>query len=410
MAIQSSNNAAIDPAGSAPVFAIVAGEASGDTLGADLIRALKRLFPNAVFEGVGGPKMIAEGFVSHYQMDRLSVMGLIEPLKRLPELLRMRREIVQRYSVNPPSAFIGIDSPDFNLGIEKALHSAWVKTVHYVSPSVWAWRQGRIKNIKRSVDLMLCLLPFEEAFYLQHDVAVALVGHPLAGQIPQQPNTAEARASLDIDQDRPLLTLMPGSRASEVELMAELFLEVAAGLLKTYPQMQFVIPAANADRHQQLVKILAKFPQLPVRLIEQQSLLAMEAADAVLLTSGTTALEAMLLKKPMVVSYRMGNISYKLIKPFIKTPYASIPNLLANEMLVPELIQQDATVENLSSAVIASLDSSARDQLTARFDQLRNQINRDSGNCAAAEIAKLIGLPDSSKLPDSPESKEAVAE
>ena len=174
--------------------------------------------------------------------------------------------------------------------------------------------------------------------------------------------------------------------------------------------MQFVIPAANADRHQQLVKILAKFPQLPVRLIEQQSLLAMEAADAVLLTSGTTALEAMLLKKPMVVSYRMGNISYKLIKPFIKTPYASIPNLLANEMLVPELIQQDATVENLSSAVIASLDSSARDQLTARFDQLRNQINRDSGNCAAAEIAKLIGLPDSSKLPDSPESKEAVAE
>jgi lipid-A-disaccharide synthase len=404
MAIQSSNNATIDPAGSAPVFAIVAGEASGDTLGADLIRALKRLFPNAVFEGVGGPKMIAEGFVSHYQMDRLSVMGLIEPLKRLPELLRMRREIVQRYSDNPPSAFIGIDSPDFNLGIEKALHSAGVKTVHYVSPSVWAWRQGRIKNIKRSVDLMLCLLPFEEAFYLQHNVPVAFVGHPLAGQIPQQPNTAEARASLDIDQDCPLLTLMPGSRASEVELMAELFLEVATGLLKTYPQMQFIIPAANADRHQQLVEILANYSQLPVRLIEQQSLLAMEAADAVLLTSGTTALEAMLLKKPMVVSYRMGNISFKLIKPFIKTPYASIPNLLANEMLVPELIQQDATVENLSSAVITALDNSARDQLTARFDQLHNQINRDSGNCAAAEIAKLIGLP------DSPELKEAVAE
>jgi len=398
MAIQSHSEAPLDTVGSGPVFAIVSGEASGDTLGADLIRALKRLFPNASFEGVGGPKMVAEGFVSHYQMDRLSVMGLIEPLKRLPELLRMRRNIIQRYSDNPPSAFIGIDSPDFNLGIEKALHSAGVKTVHYVSPSVWAWRQGRIKNIKRSVDLMLCLLPFEESFYLQHDVPVAFVGHPLAGQIPQRPNTSEARSRLDIDQDRPLLTLMPGSRASEVELMAELFLKVASGLLKTYPQLQFVIPAANADRHRQLVEILAGYPQLPVRLLEQQSLLAMEAADAVLLTSGTTALEAMLLKKPMVVSYRLGNISYKLIKPFIKTPYASIPNLLANKMLVPELIQEEATLENLTAEVITALDSNSRDQLEAEFDQLHNQINLDSGNCAAAAIGKLIGHSKTSNL------------
>lgn len=401
---QSDNNAPVDTDGSVPVFAIIAGEASGDTLGADLIRALKRLFPNARFEGIGGPKMSAEGFVSHYQMDRLSVMGLIEPLKRLPELLRMRREIIQRYSDTPPSAFIGIDSPDFNLGIEKALHSAGVKTVHYVSPSVWAWRQGRIKNIKRSVDLMLCLLPFEKAFYLQHEVPVAFVGHPLAGQIPQRPDTNEARQSLSIDQDRPLLTIMPGSRGSEVELMTELFLDVAGELLKTHPQLQFVIPAANADRQLQLEAILASRPELPVKLIEQQSLLAMEAADAVLLTSGTTALEAMLLKKPMVVSYRMGNISYKLIKPFIKTAYASIPNLLANKMLVPELIQQDATVENLRSAVVAALDSSNRDQLVASFDQLHEQINLDSGNCAAAAIARLISQSENSSLSEeSPE-------
>lgn len=401
---QSLNNAPVNTDGSAPVFAIVAGEASGDTLGADLIRALKRLFPDAKFEGIGGPKMAAEGFVSHYQMDRLSVMGLIEPLKRLPELLRMRREIIRRYSATPPSAFIGIDSPDFNLGIEKALHSAGVKTVHYVSPSVWAWRQGRIKNIKRSVDLMLCLLPFEEAFYLQHGVPVAFVGHPLAGQIPQRPNTDAARQSLGIDQDRPLLTIMPGSRGSEVELMTELFLDVACELLKTHPQLQFVIPAANTDRQRQLEAILASRPELPVTLIEQQSLLAMEAADAVLLTSGTTALEAMLLKKPMVVSYRMGNISYTLIKRFIKTPYVSIPNLLANKMLVPELIQQDATVENLRSAVDAALDSSNRDQLVASFDQLHEQINRDSGNCAAAAIAKLIGQSENSSLSEeSPE-------
>ena len=294
------------------------------------------------------------------------------------------------------------DSPDFNLGIEKALHNAGLKTVHYVSPSVWAWRQGRIKKIKRSVDLMLCLLPFEEAFYLQNDVPVAFVGHPLAGEIPQRPNIVEARTRLDIDQQRPLLTLMPGSRAGEVALMAELFLNVATGLLKTYPQLQFLIPAANADRHRQLEEMLAAYPQLPVRLIEQQSLLAMEAADAVLLTSGTTALEAMLLKKPMVVSYRMGNISYNLIKPFIKTAYASIPNLLANEMLVPEFIQQDATEENLLNAVIEALDSNNRDKLEARFDQLHDQINRDSGNAAAAAIAKLIGQPDTAVAKQAP--------
>jgi lipid-A-disaccharide synthase len=393
MGIQSDSNGQNTMATCEPVFAIVAGEASGDTLGADLIRALKRLFPNARFEGVGGPKMCAEGFITHYSMDRLSVMGLIEPLKRLPELLRMRREIIQRYKKTPPHAFIGIDSPDFNLGIEKALHAAGVKTVHYVSPSVWAWRQGRIKNIKRSVDLMLCLLPFEEAFYHQHNVPVAFVGHPLAGQIPQRPNVTKARNSLAIDVQKPLLALMPGSRSGEVDLMAELFLDVAAVLLQSYPQLQFVIPAANSDRHSQLLEILARRPELPVKLIEQQSLLAMEAADAVLLTSGTTALEAMLLKKPMVVSYRMGNISYKLIKPFIKTPYASIPNLLAKKMLVPELIQQDATVEKLSSAVITALDINAREQLETEFDQLHNQINRDSGNCAALAIAELLRFP-----------------
>ena len=401
---QSHSNAPANAVGSAPVFAIVAGEASGDTLGADLIRALKRRFPNAKFEGIGGEKMAAEGFISHHPMDRLSVMGLIEPLKRLPELLGIRREIIRRYTKTIPTAFIGIDSPDFNLGIEKALHNAGVKTVHYVSPSVWAWRQGRIKNIKRSVDLMLCLLPFEEAFYLQHDVPVAFVGHPLAGEIARRPNIVAARERLQLDQQRPVLTLMPGSRAGEVALMAELFLEVAEELLNTFPQMQFLIPAANADRHLQLVDILAAFPQLPVRLIEQQSLLAMEAADAVLLTSGTTALEAMLLKKPMVVSYRMGNISYTLIKPFIITAYASIPNLLANEMLVPELIQQNATVENLLSAVIDALDGSRRHQLEARFDQLHDQINRDSGNAAAAAIAVLVGQPDSLVENQSPAS------
>ena len=373
-----------------PTFAMVAGEASGDTLGADLIRALRRLFPDARFEGIGGPKMIAEGFVSFYQMDRLSVMGFVEPFKRLPELLSIRRDIINRCKLSKPAAFVGIDSPDFNLGIEKALHKSGIKTVHYVSPSVWAWRQGRIKGIKRSVDLMLTLLPFEEAFYQQHLVPVAFVGHPLAGQISRTPDSSAARQQLGLDINRPLLTLMPGSRSGEIALMGTLFLMVATDLLKSNPQLQFLIPAANGDRHRQLTAILAGYPKLPVTLIKQQSLLAMEAADAVLLASGTTALEAMLLKKPMVVSYKLGKWTYKLVKPFIKTPFASIPNLLATEMLVPELIQDDATVETLSSAVSKALDPKARDSVEQRFEELYEQINLPSGDTAAAAIKKLI--------------------
>lgn len=392
MGIESHSQAPLPTADSVPVFAIVAGEASGDTLGADLIRALKRLYPNARFEGIGGPKMLAEGFVSHYQMDRLSVMGLIEPLKRLPELLKIRRGLIRRYRSTLPAAFIGIDSPDFNLGIEKNLHNAGIKTVHYVSPSVWAWRQGRIKKIKRCVDLMLCLFPFEEDFYRQHNVPVATVGHPLAGQIPMRPDTLAAREKLGMDPQRPLLTIMPGSRGGEVELMAELFLDVATQLLESCPQLQFVIPAANGDRYNQLQQIINQYPQLPVTLIQQQSLLAMEAADAVLLTSGTTALEAMLLKKPMVVSYRMGNLSYRLIKPLIKTPFVSIPNLLAGKMLIPELIQEDATVAALTAEVRKALQQEIRQQLESSFDQLHQQISRKSGDCAAAAIADLIDI------------------
>lgn len=373
-----------------PTFALVAGEASGDTLGADLIRALKRLYPDAQFEGIGGPKMIAEGFVSHHQMDRLSVMGFVEPFKRLPELLSIRRDIVRRYKQSPPAAFIGIDSPDFTLGIEKALHQEGIKTVHYVSPSVWAWRQGRIKGIKRSVDLMLTLLPFEEAFYQQHEVPVTFVGHPLAGQISRTPDSAAARQQLGLDAHAPLLTIMPGSRGGEVALMGELFLMVAERLLQSNPRLQFLIPAANGDRHRQLLEILQEYPQLPVSLIEQQSLLAMEAGDAVLLASGTTALEAMLLQKPMVVSYKLGNLTYKLVRPFIKTPFASIPNLLAGEMLVPELIQDEATVESLSAAVTNALDENARELVKQRFNQLYKQINLPSGDTAAAAISRLI--------------------
>ncbi len=370
---------------------MVAGEASGDVLGADLIRALKKQFPKAIFEGIGGPKMQAEGFQSLFQMDRLSVMGFIEPLKRLPELLRMRRTVIKRYLENKPAAFIGIDSPDFNANIEFKLHQAGVKTVHYVSPSVWAWRQGRIKKIKKSVDLMLCLLPFEAQFYEHHQVPVRFVGHPLAGQLASQPDIQAARQQLSLDSDRPVLCIMPGSRAGEVDMMSEVFLDTAQSVVASVAGLQLVIPAANNARYAQLQDILATRPELEISLILQQSHTAMAASDAVLLASGTTALEAMLLKKPMVVSYKLGALTYKLVSPFIKTPFVSIPNLLANKMLVPELIQDQAKVSHLATAVLNALDKAKRPALVACFNELHQQLAVESGVIAASAIAELVG-------------------
>ena len=373
----------------APVFAIVAGETSGDLLGADLIQGLKKQYPNAIFEGIGGPKMQAQGFNSLFDMERLSVMGLWEPLKRLPELLSIRRSIIKRYSSQKPIVFIGIDSPDFNAKIEQKLHAVGVKTVHYVSPSVWAWRQGRIKNIKRSVDLMLTLLPFEAEFYHQHQVPVCYVGHPLAKQFPQQPNTSKARQALGLEPNEPTLCIMPGSRSAEVELMAKLLLDAAAKASQDLGvKLQLIVPAANQSRYDQLKKILDARSD-NITLLKQQSHQAMEAADAVLLTSGTTALEAMLLKKPMVVGYRMNPLSFKLLFPLIKTPFISLPNLLANQPLVPELIQDQATVETLAAEVV-NLYKANSTELVEHFNELHQQLSLDSASLATAAISQLI--------------------
>lgn len=373
----------------APVFAIVAGETSGDLLGADLIQGLKKQYPNAIFEGIGGPKMQAQGFDSLFDMERLSVMGLWEPLKRLPELLSIRRSIIKRYSSQKPIVFIGIDSPDFNAKIEQKLHAVGVKTVHYVSPSVWAWRQGRIKNIKRSVDLMLTLLPFEAEFYHQHQVPVCYVGHPLAKQFPQQPNTSKARQALGLEPNQPTLCIMPGSRSAEVELMAGLLLDAAAKASQDLGvKLQLIVPAANQSRYDQLKKILDTRSD-NITLLKQQSHQAMEAADAVLLTSGTTALEAMLLKKPMVVGYRMNPLSFKLLFPLIKTPFISLPNLLANQPLVPELIQDQATVETLAAEVV-NLFKANSTELVEHFNELHQQLSLDSASLATAAISQLI--------------------
>ena len=374
----------------APVFAIVAGEASGDILGSDLIRSLKKRFPKAIFEGIGGPKMQDEGFISLYSMERLSVMGFIDPLKRLPELLSIRRNIIKRYLERKPIVFIGIDSPDFNSRIEYDLHKHGIKIVHYVSPSVWAWRQGRIKKIKKSVDLMLTLLPFETDFYTRHSVPVKFVGHPLAGQIPIKPNTREARKALGLREDDPVLCLMPGSRAGEVSLMLELFLGVTKQLSQEISQLQVIIPAASEERYIQILNMIDALGINNVKVFLGQSHLGLEACDAVLLASGTTALEAMLFKKPMVVSYRLGRLTYKLVSPFIKTPFVSIPNLLAGRMLVQELLQNEACVPKLTEAVKFAMSEQQADILESIFKEMHLSLALDSGNIAASAIEELI--------------------
>jgi len=370
---------------------IVVGEASGDQLGAGLIKALQSSHPDAIFEGVGGVKMQALGCTSLYPMETLSVMGFVEPLKRLPELLRMRRGLVKHFIAHPPDVFVGIDAPDFNLGIELRLKKAGIPTVHYVSPSVWAWRQGRIKKIARAVDHMLTLLPFEADFYHHHNVPVTFVGHPLADDLPLVPDMSSARAQLNLPSDGPVIALLPGSRQSEVALLGQLFLDAARLCLKANPELTFVLPAANPARRQQIDAMLVDVDDLPITLLDGQSHLAMEAADVVLLASGTTALEAMLLKKPMVVSYKAGWLTYAIISRMLKVPYVSLPNLLADRELVPEVLQDDATAETLSTLLLERLgDSTLAVKLRSDFTEIHQQIKCNGNQKAAAAVLSMI--------------------
>ncbi len=370
---------------------LVAGEASGDQLGAGLIRALKSYYPDAHFEGIGGAKMLDEGFQSLFPIDRLSVMGLVEPLKRLPELLKIRKALFKHFHDNHFDLVVGIDSPDFNLGLERKLRRKGIKTAHYVSPSVWAWRQGRIKKIAQAVDLMLTLLPFEEAFYRERGVPVVCVGHPLAETIPLETNTSDARKKLDIPEGCPVMTIMPGSRASEVEALGRLFLDVGQRCSTKVPGLHLVVPTASPERRGELELILKNYPGLSVTLLDGQSLTAMAAADVVLLSSGTSALEAMLLKKPMVVSYRLGKYTYAIVSKMVKIPFVSLPNLLANEALVPELLQDDATVENLCEAVLAYFSEPDRvSVLERRFTELHESLRYGGSKTAASALVKLL--------------------
>ncbi|MGN7738899.1 lipid-A-disaccharide synthase [Pseudomonas sp. 22526] len=370
-------------------IALVAGEASGDILGAGLMRALKAQHPAVEFIGVGGPLMQAEGLTSYFPMERLAVMGLVEVLGRLRELLARRKKLVQTLIAEKPDAFIGIDAPDFNLNIELQLRQAGIKTVHYVSPSVWAWRQKRVLKIREGCDLMLTLFPFEAKFYEEKGVPVRFVGHSLADAIPLEADRAAARAELGLPGGA-LVALMPGSRGGEVGRLGALFLDAAQRLRALRPGVRFVMPCASPERRVQLEELLAG-RDLPLTLLNGQSHQALAACDAVLIASGTATLEALLYKRPMVVAYRLAPLTFWILKRMVKSPYISLPNLLAQRLLVPELLQDDATAEALAQT-LSPLIEDGQEQ-TRGFDEIHRTLRRDASNQAAEAVLNLIGKP-----------------
>lgn len=371
---------------------ILAGEASGDMLGASLITALRVQYPNLQIEGIGGPAMQAAGCKCLFDIERLSVMGFIEPLKRLPDLLRLRRDVCTHFLTNRPDIFIGIDAPDFNLGIERKLHDAGIKTVHYVSPSVWAWRQYRIRKIAKAVNLMLTLLPFEAAFYEQHQIPVKYVGHPLADRIPLIPDKLSARRSLGLDESATYVALMPGSRKQELKYMAEPYLLAAKLAWQQKPELRFITSQINRARYQDFVAVWQSVaPELPLTCFEARSHDVLEAADVAVVTSGTATLETMLYKKPMIIAYRMSPLVYKLVRWMIKAPFAGLPNLLANEMLVPELIQHEVTPDTISTLLLDYLNNPEKMRLLeARYIDLHRQLQANSAEIATRAILELV--------------------
>lgn len=332
---------------------ICAGEASGDILGAGLLNALREQIPNVDCRAVAGLQLRASGCVEIFPAERLAVMGVSEVLKRLPELLRLRRQLIQNCLNDPPDVFIGIDAPDFNLAVEQALKSRGIKTIHYVSPSVWAWRQKRIFKIARATNLVLTLFPFELDIYQKYNVPAQCVGHTLADQIAlQEEDPKLVRQALHLDPDNPILAILPGSRRMEIEQLGGLFFQAAAQFAMQCPHLHVIIPVASASLKPLLQNLWQQYAaDLPITWLEGQSQLAMKAADWILVTSGTATLEALLLKKPMVVAYRMTGLNWWIARHFIKVPFFALPNLLANERLVPEFMQNEVTVENLVQAL-----------------------------------------------------------
>ncbi len=378
-------------------IALVAGEASGDQLGARLIAALRVHRPDAKFFGIGGPQMQREGFDAWFPAERLAVMGFSDALQRIPELLGVRRELISRIKREGADVFVGIDAPDFNLGVEKRLKQAGFPTVHYVSPSIWAWRGGRAKDIQQAADLVLCLFPCEPDLYARHRMPAVFVGHPLADEFPLYPDRQEIREQLRLPLHGQIVTLMPGSRNGEVSKLAEPFIEAAFMIAERKPDVRFLVPLITRETREMFEAAQHAATEkgrepLRMSLMFGHSHDAMIAADVVLLASGTAALEAALLKRPMVVAYRVAKWTYRLLKRLMYLPYVSLPNVLCREFVVPELIQDDCRPEKLADAVCKWLDDpDARDRLESRFLALHEDLRQNNAERAAEAILGLLG-------------------
>lgn len=371
-------------------IALCAGETSGDQLGAGLIHALRERFPDARFAGIGGPAMRAAGMDTWHDAGELAVMGLAEVLAHLPRLLRLRKAFRQRVLDWKPDVFVGIDAPDFNLGVERWLKQRGVRTVHDVSPSVWAWRENRAEKIGASADRVLCLFPMEPPIYARHGVDAVFIGHPLADEIPLHPDRAAARAALGESAHVPILALLPGSRLGEIRRMLPTFLEAAFRLRADVPGLRVLIPAANPECRAVIEAIIGTSPAL--RVLDGHAQQAMIASDVVLLASGTAALEAMLCKRPMVVGHRIAPLTYRIVKAFglLKSAHVSLPNVLAGETLIPELLQDACTPGTLHAALLHWFrDAGAVAALQPRFLAIHEELRRDASARAADAIAGL---------------------
>ena len=372
---------------------MVAGEPSGDALGAHLIQALRRHAPQARFTGIGGPKMAGAGFEAVYPMEKLAVMGIAEVLRHFPEIAGIRRGLAAHFLRERPRLFIGIDAPEFNLGLEHKLKSGGVPTVHYVSPQIWAWRGGRIHKIRRAVSKMLVLFPFEKALYERAQVPVAYVGHPLADVLARFPGSAAMREQLRLPAAAKVVALLPGSRIIEVKRLADLFVATAGRIADAVPGVHFLVPFVSRETRELFEAALYRreAAALSMGMMFGHAHEAMAAADVVLATSGTVTLEAALLKRPMVITYKVAPLSALVHRALSYLPYVGLPNVLAGKFVVPELLQDEATPENLAQAVINLLfDSVVRQRLEAHFGTLLQELRRDAAGAAAAAILPLL--------------------
>lgn len=384
-------------------IALVAGEASGDLLGAHLMEALKRRLPAARFFGIGGPKMQAEGFDPWYPSEALAVRGYVEVLRQLPSILRIRSQLRRRLIAEPPDLFIGVDAPDFNLGVEEALRMRGIVTAHYVSPSLWAWRGERIHRMKRAAAKVLCLFPFEPELYENAGVPAAYVGHPLADMLPDQPDRSAARDQFRLSPVCSVVTLMPGSRQSELKHLADLFVQTAKLIRRQLNDVQFLVPLLSRQTRRQFEEALYRnnAEDLPLTILFGHAHMAMTASDGVLLASGTAALEAALLKRPMVVTYKMPWLTYVIGRPKIYLPYVSLPNVLAGRFVVPEIFQDEATPEVLAQALVNLIDDKdVTPRREREFQAIHNRLRQNAGERAVeALLPLLVEAPVGSGLP-----------